>query len=1544
MLASFARAGRLGRSGLLACLAVALVSGSTLLVLPQGPEPTAVVDPGAAEHEDATKSEVTQLLAHAPVRFETTGNGPVLFVGRAADMTLFALEDRVRLVPHGAEGAYFDLVVGSARTVQGERAMPGVINSFVGKDPAQWRQGVQQFEQLRYVGVAPGIDLVVRDDGEGSFEFDHIVAPGAEARAAGFVIEGAAAQMVSDHLELDLDGTVIRLAAPYAYQDQPHGRVQVAAAYELEGARVRYELGPYDATTTLVIDPAVKTSTHLGAADSQYGMGIAVYNPPGLPDIREVYVGGYSLSSLLSFPSFPAYTRYGGTTTSTWDDAFVAKYTYSRITRTLTPVWLTYFGGASNEVAYDLELDSTGRPILLGITYSTDMYTLNPVMVRNAAGIVTYNGTTFSGGIDGFVARLTTGGVPDFASYFGGGNFDYAFSVTATPDNRIAMTGYTTPTVATCGTCVQFPLVNAFQGAGAGGIEAWVALVDPAGSIVFSTYLGGSGTDYAYGIAANSAGIYVTGYTSSGSSATTRFPTTAGAWMTTPLGTIASYVARFSMDGSLFASTFLDGGTATEYGYGIALDGSGNAWVHGYTTTSAFPTCPTSCPVGAPAVLAPYGGSFDTFVSKFSPTLNQLLWSSFLGGTSTEYGRDIKIDSAGLVHLTGYTSSLAFPTVAAPYTTRSSAPDSYVATIDPATHTLIFSTYLGGTSTDEGWAVASDGAGNIFATGRTLSTNFPVLAAVQPVKGASYDAYVTVFGKDPPRPVIRAQAAGFPVGTTPGTTNYAVNTFDTITVDGTLSVPGGFPIDPALTRWELSIIGSPPYATVTGTLTPTGAPGWPALWFNDNVQRRVCLFLTDDDPGPYDETTSVCMNLEWLNRAPVPTITGISADPVQVGWPVTLTGSATDMDGTVVEMRWTEPSQTAVVGSSTTWSFATSGVKTITLTATDDDGAIGTTTRTVSIINGPLAAFSYPAATYLPGDTVLFKDLSLPGDAPIKMWTWDFGDGTSPAVYITGSPGPPALVPHKFSTWGWYTVTLTVTDGTLTHATTRDIFITPHTPVAADDYYATYQEMPLSVSAPGLVSNDLHPEKHPLQVANAYGAVGGTIVWNADGSFTFTPATGFVGTATFQYDITDGIVTAGPATASIVVSPYPLPRAEYGVTMRGPTAILSDHSAIGYHPIVAWQWSFGDGATSTSRDPVHTYAGPGAYPLTLVVTDAFGLTATVTGFVHVMAEPSHGVSATDRPVAQAGPHATVQSGNTVLLDGSGSRPLTVSHLWRQVEGPPVALAGRESATPSFVAPPVEARTSLLFELTVHNGFEASLPHFVRVMVEPANRPPVLLVAAPGQSPAGASVVMDASKSYDPDGDHLRFFWEQTAGPLVVLDNPRMPTVRFAAPEGSVVLRLSVSDGVATSVVLVEVGGQAPAQELSAYFTAEPTGRPGEVRFEDRSTGAALQRTWDFGYPAAASHSQAPVHQFPGYGAYTVSLIVSDGAGGLSAFARVVEVRPDGVTVQPAAGASTWEPVASEEPEGRDTPLPLWPMLVLISAAIMARRSNTYKRF
>jgi len=239
-------------------------------------------------------------------------------------------------------------------------------------------------------------------------------------------------------------------------------------------------------------------------------------------------------------------------------------------------------------------------------------------------------------------------------------------------------------------------------------------VIDPV--LGYSTFVGGSGQELGNAIAVDAAGnAYVTGFTAS-----TNFPTNAGAFRTTRAGSFGqdAFVTKLDSKGAVVYSTYL-GGDLTDTGNGIAVDSAGNAYIAGQTNSTNFP-------VTAGALKTTNTGNI-AFITKLNSAGNALVYSTFLGGNSTDRVRAIAVDSSGSAYVAGFTTSADFPVLPGAIQSTRKSNDAFVAKLNPAGSFLVYSTFLGGSGfQDDAYGIAVDPDGNAYVTGKTDSTDFPV--------------------------------------------------------------------------------------------------------------------------------------------------------------------------------------------------------------------------------------------------------------------------------------------------------------------------------------------------------------------------------------------------------------------------------------------------------------------------------------------------------------------------------------------------------------------------------------------------------------------------------------------------------------------------------------------------------------------------------------------------------------------------------------------------------------------------------------------------
>lgn len=440
-------------------------------------------------------------------------------------------------------------------------------------------------------------------------------------------------------------------------------------------------------------------STYLGGSGNEQAFGVAIDSQGDACVIGTTDSADFPLRNALQ-------TNYGGNT-----DAFLTKIKGDGTDL----IYSTYLGGSGLDEAYAVVLDAGNNVYMTGATASTDFPTVNPLQPQNRGG-----------GSDAFVTKINAqGSTVIYSTYLGGSAVDVSYGIALDANLNAYVAGNTFST--------DFNIFNALQATNRGNSDAFVARVSLNGtSLIYSTYLGGSGGDFARGIAVDStSNAYVVGRTIS-----TDF-NIRNALQPANRGEFDVFVSKVNFTGSqLVYSTYL-GGASDDLGYGIAIDSSGNAYVTGDTRSTNFNT--------KSPLQATNSGGLDAFVTKIDLTGAALVYSTYLGGSGEDLGLSIALDSAGNAYITGITSSNDFATRSPIQAVSRGGLEVFVTKIFADASDIAFNTYFGGNGSDTGNAIAVDAGGNSYVVGATTSTNLPTRTPIQATNRGSLDAFIVKF-------------------------------------------------------------------------------------------------------------------------------------------------------------------------------------------------------------------------------------------------------------------------------------------------------------------------------------------------------------------------------------------------------------------------------------------------------------------------------------------------------------------------------------------------------------------------------------------------------------------------------------------------------------------------------------------------------------------------------------------------------------------------------------------------------------------------------
>lgn len=581
--------------------------------------------------------------------------------------------------------------------IEAQNLLPTRYNYFIGNDPGRWRSDVPAFGEVVYRDLWPGIDLVFHED-RGAIRYEVRAVAGADPRLAEFAYEGAEKVVRLEDGSVQID-TPIGIFTDLQPQD---GEWSGSFAWSPSPKTISDPQGSRDETD-------LTWSTYLGGSNTDYGFG------GERDESGNIYVVGATWSS-----DFPTTSGSYDETYNYGPDVFVSKFDPSGSVL----VYSTYLGGTEYDTGYSIAVDDDGCAYVTGFTYSTDFPTTPGAFDRTCIG----------DRADVFVTKLSSSGSNLVYSTYLGGDIhdwwigDFGYGIAVDTGHCAYVVGHTDAS--------DFPTTPGAFDRAIGGADAFVTKLNDAGSALeYSTYLGGSNHDVAYGVAIESAYAIVTGDTQSED-----FPTTSGAYDQTYNGQEDVFVTRVNLAGSDLGYSSYLGGSLFETGYGVAVDGGGYAYVTGTTNSSDLPTT-------TGAYDQSFNGSRDAFVAKLDTWGPTLSYSTFLGGSDSDGEASlgaIAVDSQGSAYIASTTRSSDYPTTSGAFDeTYNGGDDACLTKLNADGSELLYSTFLGGDVRDNAWDLDIDDAGSAYIMGLTSGGDFPTTSgAYDPTHNGSDDAYV----------------------------------------------------------------------------------------------------------------------------------------------------------------------------------------------------------------------------------------------------------------------------------------------------------------------------------------------------------------------------------------------------------------------------------------------------------------------------------------------------------------------------------------------------------------------------------------------------------------------------------------------------------------------------------------------------------------------------------------------------------------------------------------------------------------------------------
>jgi hypothetical protein len=783
-------------------------------------------DPGLRERAKAA-------LAQLPLSFEENQgqfDSRVLFLARGKGFTLSLGEREAAIGLRGEDGESAAVAMrfegASLARVAGTERLPGVINYLTGGDKSEWHTDVPTFARVRYSGVYPGVDLVFYGNAS-ALEYDFVVAPGADASAIRLAFEGARGASIdaAGDLVIGTDAGELRQHRPVLYQERADGRVLVAGGFEATGREVRFRVGEYDETLPLVIDPVVSYSTLIGG-DGQEELEDLTVDENG-----NIYICGSTSSGDYPLLNPVQSSREGNT------DAFLTKFN----ARGSALVYSTYFVSEDIDFANAIDVDASGRAAVVGRAN----YSGWPLKNQYAR-----HGVFFDADVTIAVLNVSGNDIV-YGTYFGGRDVDEAFGCAWDLHGNLFVVGKTESN--------NFPIKSPSnlppkqQNLG-GAFDAFIAKFDPDqsgnGSLVYSTYLGGSGTEIANAVAVDDfERAYVTGVTGS-----FNFPTTS-AIQNAQGGVNDAFITKYNADGTaVFYSTFY-GGNGPDQGNGIVAEANGNSVTVVGQTDSTNLTVQNAFQPSA-GDTTPNDGKKDMFAIKLDAEGDQRVFATYLGGPLNDFATDADIDSNGNIYAAGF-AAVNFPFLNPVVVNGSTATTGALIVKMTSAGIVTLATAID-TNASQGRGVAVDLVGDVYFGGTTVSQTFPTVGSpFQGLKNAFGDGFVLKLDLTDDDTIGRFSASGTPAFTL---SNSNLSPFADITfgfgVSGDVPVTGDFNGD------GVNTIGIYKLATGQFQLRNSNSEGAPDNTFSFGGGNQTPIFGDwngdgRDTVGVYNSATSV---------------------------------------------------------------------------------------------------------------------------------------------------------------------------------------------------------------------------------------------------------------------------------------------------------------------------------------------------------------------------------------------------------------------------------------------------------------------------------------------------------------------------------------------------------------------------------------------------------------------------------------------------------------------------------------------------------------
>ena len=607
-------------------------------------------------HDESNVSEYTGANIPKALRPDTHQNDRIYY--SRADMMLMGANPNAKIIATDEMTAY--------------------QNYYLAQATVKEIGNIHACKTLTYQNIYPHIDLVLHSRMQG-IKYEYVVYPGGRVSDIKMQWYGPMGMQLSAsggiRYSMRLAGkkTGMEESAPSSFT----ANGKVASSFVKHGNSISFKVAQYDHHEILTIDPELNWATYFGGIATDFG------NKVHADASGSIIVYGYTASTT-NIASSGAYQSAiaGGY------DLYIAKFnSYGG------QLWSTYYGTSGSDQAQGMALDASGNIYVTGYTSSNGLATSGAYK------------SSIAGGNDGFLIKFNNSGTRLWGTYIGGGNEDFAEGVALDASGNIFVCGRTQST----GMATSGAYLSSFNSSIGYNVSAYIIKFSNAGSLSWATYFGADNSTYPGSMDVDKSGnLFITGYTGYTKLATK------GAFQTSHAVDYDAFLAKFSSSGSLYWCTLFSG-SAGAYGFGVVCDASDNVLISGYTRSDASLAT-------AGAYQTSFGGQTDIYLAKFSNS-GALAWATYYGGAGYDYFYGMCVDADESIYLTGGTgSSDGIATDGAYQSTLAGSIDVFVAKFSKAGK-IVWGTYYGGSSVEYGYGMCVDASKNVYVTGYTFSAS-----------------------------------------------------------------------------------------------------------------------------------------------------------------------------------------------------------------------------------------------------------------------------------------------------------------------------------------------------------------------------------------------------------------------------------------------------------------------------------------------------------------------------------------------------------------------------------------------------------------------------------------------------------------------------------------------------------------------------------------------------------------------------------------------------------------------------------------------------